>query len=148
MSLTARSNAVKMLHTRIQLLKTYLQSLPPSYLTTSPSPNTTNGTSSQSPTSTDHPILRSVQALINRLPLLTPSDQGSFAHEQLAETNDVNLVALLGSLSSNVKDARELGRKFKVVDEARHAKTRLGGQGGYEASMAMSEEEPFKLGLY
>lgn len=123
MSLTARANAVKMLHTRIQLLKTYLQNLPPSYLTT-PNPPDPDTTPSHGHTEINHPILRSIQALINRLPLLTPADQGSFEHEQLAEKNDATLVSLLGSLSSSVQDARELGRKFGVVDSARHAKTR------------------------
>ena len=113
-----------MLHARIQLLKTYLQNLPPSYLTTPNPPDPESTTPSQGHTEINHPILRSIQALVNRLPLLTPADQGSFEHEQLAEKNDVSLVLLLGSLSSNVKDARELGRKFGIVDHARHAKSR------------------------
>lgn len=129
MSLTARANAVKMLHARIQLLKTYLQNLPPSYLTTANPPDPPTTAPPEWHTEINYPILRSIQALVNRLPLLTPSDQGSFEHEQLAEKNDVSLVSLLGSLSSSVKDARELGRKFGVVDSARHAKSRTQGFG-------------------
>lgn len=129
MSLTARANAIKMLHTRIQLLKTYLQNLPPSYLTTSDPGNPASTAPSQDLTEINHPILRSIQALVNRLPLLTPADQGSFEHERLAEKNDVSLVSLLGSLSNSVKDAREMGRKFGVVESARHAKSRNQGFG-------------------
>ena len=124
MSLTARANAVKMLHSRIQLLKTYLQNLPPSYLTMPDPPDPATTTPLSSHTEINHPILRSIQALINRLPLLTPANQGSFEQEQLAEKNDAMLVSLLGSLSSSVQGARELGRKFGVVDQARHAKSR------------------------
>ena len=118
-SLTVRINAVKMLHTRIQLLKTYLQNLPPSYLN---SPNLHDpgpATASESHTEVNHAILRSIQALINRLALLTPADPECFEQESLAERNDVSLVSLLGSLSNNVKEARELGRKFGIIDQAR-----------------------------
>ena len=108
-----------MLHARIQLLKTYLQNLPPSYLNTPYPHNQNPATPSEGSTEINHPILRSIHALINRLPLLTPADPGSFEQEALAEKNDVSLVSLLGSLSNNVKDARELGRKFGVIDQAR-----------------------------
>ena len=139
MSLTARANAVKMLHSRIQLLKTYLQNLPPSYLTTSNPPDPASITPSQAHTEINHPILRSIQALINRLPLLTPADQGSFEHELLAEKNDSSLISLLSSLSSSVQDARELGRKFAVVDQARHAKSRTEGFGKMgESTLSLS----------
>ncbi|KAL8826622.1 MAG: hypothetical protein Q9191_003686 [Dirinaria sp. TL-2023a] len=118
-SLTVRINAVKMLHARIQLLKTYLQNLPPSYLNSPDLPSTDPATPSENYTEINHPILRSIQALINRLALLTPADPESFEQESLAERNDVSLVSLLGSLSNNVRDARELGRKFGVIDQAR-----------------------------
>lgn len=118
-SLTVRINAVKMLHARIQLLKTYLQNLPPSYLNSPDPPSPDLVDASQNYTEINHPILRSIQALINRLALLTPADPGSFEQESLVERNDVSLVSLLGSLSHNVKDARELGRKFGVIDQAR-----------------------------
>lgn len=118
-----------MLHARIQLLKTYLQNLPPSYLK-STDPSYTEATQpSGKHTEINHPLLRSIQALTNRLPLLKPADQGTFEQESLSEQNDVSLVSLLGSLSTSVKDARELGRKFGVVDQARQHASKNKGYG-------------------
>ncbi|KAL8789320.1 MAG: hypothetical protein Q9213_001243 [Squamulea squamosa] len=127
-SLTARANAIKMLHTRIQLLRSYLTSLPPSYLT---APSQTNGAPNDdapSPSGTDinHPILRSIQALVNRLPLLIPSDGTAFEQESLSEKSDVTLVELLGDLTRGTKDIREMGRKFGVVSDAKQ-RNRRGG---------------------
>lgn len=139
-SLTARANAVKMLHARISLLKAYLNSLPPSYLTSpsgdDPTPDPPTSTS-QPPSSIDHqelnhPLLRSTLALLSRLPLLLPtSDILAYKQETLAEQSDAELVNLLGTLGGSVKDARELGRKFGVVEAARAAgrKNAFGGGG-------------------
>ena len=122
-SLTARANAVRMLHSRIQLLRSYLSSLPPSYLTGAPPPEPTPEPTSETAPSPqpeiNHVILRSIQALINRLPLLVPADRAAFEQEALAEKNDVSLANVLASLTRGVKDARELGRKFGIVDQAR-----------------------------
>lgn len=118
-----------MLHARIQLLKTYLQNLPPSYLTTS-APDQSTETQNAQHTETNHPILRSIQALLNRLPLLAPASLESFEEETLAQKSDVSLVSLLGSLSNNVKDARELGRKFGIVEQSKQHNKRGGGQWG------------------
>lgn len=120
-SLTARANAVKMLRTRIQLLKSYLTSLPPSYLSES---SVADGTiaedkSPSNQTEIDHSILRSIQALVNRLPLLIPADGVAFEHESLAEKSDVSLVALLGDLTRGTKNIREMGRKFGIVHHAK-----------------------------
>ncbi|KAG7009475.1 COP9 signalosome complex subunit 6 [Physcia stellaris] len=128
-SLTARANAVKMLHARIQLLKTYLQNLPPSYLT-SAADDQSKATPTVQHTEINHPILRSIQALLNRLPLLAPASQESFEEETLAQKSDVSLVSLLGSLSNNVKDARELGRKFAIVEQSKQHNKRGAGQWG------------------
>jgi COP9 signalosome complex subunit 6 len=140
-----------MLHTRIQLLKTYLQNLPPSYLTTPPPPSdpsaappdssdlsSSTTTTTTTPTQISHPLLRSIQALLHRLPLLLPADRASFAQESLAEKSDVSLVALLGSLSKSIKETREMGRKFGIVDHVRQ----VGGKKGY-AGGSLSEE-PFQ----
>ena len=116
-SLTARVNAIKMLHARIQLLRSYLAHLPPSYLTRADrTVSDADSDSAPDPNRTEinHPILRSIQALVNRLPLLIPSETGAFQDEMLAEKNDVSLVALLGTMSKSVKDVREVGRKFSV----------------------------------
>jgi|SRR5579862_2034974 len=108
-SLTAKANAIKMLHSRIRLLNSYLSSLPPSHLTGTSEPQHQDQTAP-----VNHTILRSIQALTNRLPLIIPADRTTFETEMLAEKNDVSLVALLGSLSRSVRDMREVGRKFSV----------------------------------
>lgn len=134
-----------MLHKRIQLLKAYLTSLPPSYLTSSSlsdSPSTTpiTSTSTTPPSSSEinHPLLRSILALLSRLPLLLPTGNLSkFNQETLAEKSDVELVSLLGDLGKSVKDAREMGHKFYVVDRVRsHA--RKGGMGSAPGGMGDS----------
>ncbi|KAL9584594.1 MAG: hypothetical protein Q9212_002028 [Teloschistes hypoglaucus] len=123
-SLTARANAVKMLHTRIQVLKAYLTHLPPSYLTNAAEANgkTTAKPTTSSQVDTNHVILRSIQALINRLPILIPADGTAFNHESLAEKSDVALVSLLGDLTRSTKEMREMGKKFEVVNSARQRK--------------------------
>ncbi|KAI4237147.1 MAG: hypothetical protein LQ349_002056 [Xanthoria aureola] len=127
-SLTARANAIKMLHTRIQLLRSYLTSLPPSYL---PAPPESNGTTSEEAPATgqaeiNHPILRSIQALVHRLPLLIPSDGAAFEQESLSEKSDVTLVGLLGDLTRGTKNLREMGRKFGIVSDAKQQGRRGG----------------------
>jgi COP9 signalosome complex subunit 6 len=125
-SLTTRSNAVRMLHSRIQLIKSYLAALPPSYLTTTTT--TTTPTASLS-----HPHLRSILALASRLRLLIPADTASFTAESLAEQSDVALVSLLGSLSRSLQEIRELGSKFAVVEgqkRVQEGRGRAGGGGG------------------
>ncbi|KAL9595346.1 MAG: hypothetical protein Q9219_006500 [cf. Caloplaca sp. 3 TL-2023] len=166
-SLTARANAVKMLHSRIQLLKAYLTSLPPSYLSSDnpSSPSTiTNGTSKTpnepsppssaphqqpSPQQPNHSILRSIQALLNRLPLLVPADGAAFHQDSLAVKSDVSLVALLGDLTRGTKDLRELGRKFGTVDNARK-RMRPGGRAMasmYEDADEVFEDEAAGMGV-
>lgn len=110
-----------MLHTRIQLLKSYLTSLPPSYLTNvSPADGTmTDEAPASNPPEINHSILRSIQALVNRLPLLVPADGIAFEQESLAEKSDVSLVALLGDLTKGTKNIREMGRKFGIVNRAK-----------------------------
>ena len=113
-----------MLLTRIQLLKFYLTNLPPSYLTSDSPPAPSDLASSTPHTETSHAILRSIQALISRLPLLLPPDRASFEHERLTEKADVLLVDLLGNIGRSVKDARELGKKFNFVEGARQSEKR------------------------
>lgn len=129
-----------MLHTRIDLLKSYLSSLPPSYLTTTAPPNETTSNSAPAISSSNpplnHPLLRSISALLARLPLLSsPTSVGvdpTHTSDFTAQSLDTTLVALLGLLGSSVKDTRELGRKFGVVEHARSLARRNGvlGAGG------------------
>ncbi|KAL2055595.1 hypothetical protein ABVK25_003837 [Lepraria finkii] len=142
-SLTARANAVKMLHIRIRLLKSYLNSLPLSYLTT-PAPPISDADSTSAPhtdtsTSTpeiNHPLLRSILAILSCLPLLLPpAHLSNFHQETLAEKSDVELISLLGSLGRSVKDAREMGRKFGVVENVKSQ-----GKKGYINMGALGED--------
>jgi COP9 signalosome complex subunit 6 len=99
-----------MLQLRLNLLSTYLTSLPPSYLTDASIP--------VDPTSTtlNQPILRSISALLARLPLLTPPDSASFLQETQQSKSDVELITLLSALTRGVQDAKELGRKWQMAE--------------------------------
>ncbi|KAL8824883.1 MAG: hypothetical protein Q9170_008011 [Blastenia crenularia] len=141
-SLTARANAVKMLHTRINMLKSYLTSLPPSYL--SDASITDDTASKEAPPSNspgiDHSLLRSIQALVQRLPLLVPADSAAFEQESLAEKSDVSLVTLLGNLTKGTKDMREMGKKFSIVNVAKQR----GRRGRPTAQLSEDPEEQFR----
>ncbi|KAL9085433.1 MAG: hypothetical protein Q9165_007583 [Trypethelium subeluteriae] len=121
--LTAKANAIKMLHQRINLIKTYLISIPPSYLSDANIPiSSTALTDPRNPSQPpiNHSILRSVQALVGRLSLLIPADREAFALESSQQKSDVALVELLGSMTQTLQDAREMGKKFAVVDSFRN----------------------------
>jgi len=146
-----------MLRSRLSLLKSYLEHLPPSYLTTAASPPPSpSQPASNSEVTTSHTLLRSILALTARLPLLIPADQGSFQKESQAEKSDVSLVALLASLGQNVKDARELGQKFATVESARAGGRKGGlgmlgmgmgmGGGDWDVDMAMDYQEGVETG--
>ena len=116
-----------MLHTRIKLLKSYLTSLPPSDLTTPPDSSApASNPTTASPAEVNYPLLRSIQALLTRLPLLLPAgDLSKFQQETTAEKSDVELVSLLGNLGQSVKEAREMGRKFAIIEGAKNAQKQL-----------------------
>lgn len=126
-SLTARANAIKMLHARIQLLKSYLTNLPPSYMSYPPQSDADDASESPPHTEINHPILRSIQALLRRLPLLLPDNKQAFRQERLAEKTDVQLINLLGTIGKSLKETREMGRKFSIVDQYRQS-AKKGGQ--------------------
>jgi hypothetical protein len=121
-SLTSKANAIKMLHSRIQLIIKYLEQLPPSHLNISPASDPSTIIPLTDATEINHTILRSIHALVNRLPLLIPVDYAAFEKEVLMEKTDVQLVALLGSLSRSVNDVRRLGRKYAVGEPQRTQK--------------------------
>jgi COP9 signalosome complex subunit 6 len=128
-SLTAKANAIKMLHSRINLIAIYLQNLPPSSISTSVSEGTEP--KDKQYTTINYSILRSIQALLSRLSLLIPADSAAFEQELISEQNDVNLVSLLSTITESIKDVRETGRKFAIVDTARSMKSKqAGGVGG------------------
>ena len=117
-ALTAKANAVKMLQSRINLLATYLERLPPSYLSTQTSRTETQA-SDEPHTTPSHTILRSIQALVNRLSLVEPSSTEAFEQEMLSETNDVDLMGLLNNVMQSMTEVRSIGKKFSVVESAK-----------------------------
>lgn len=109
-NLTAKANAIRMLHSRIRLLTNYLSNPPHD------KPN--------------HQLLRALKSLTHsRLPLLTPADAGAFRQEQLAEQSDVHLVALLGVLTRSIEEARGVGKKFAGIEATNRTNMRMGGSG-------------------
>lgn len=108
-TLTAKANAIRMLHSRIRLLTIYLSNPPDSQ------PN--------------HQLLRSLKSLTHsRLPLLTPADAKGFRQEQLSEQSDVHLVALLGTLTRSIEEVRGVGKKFWGIEQT--VKASVAGRGG------------------
>lgn len=128
-SLTAKANAIKMLHSRINLIAVYLQNLPPSYISNTDTAATESSDKQYTPVS--HSILRSIQALLGRLSLLIPADSAAFEHELMSEQNDVNLVSLLSTITGSIKEVREAGRKFHIIDNQKAMKSKTErGHGG------------------
>lgn len=125
-ALTAKANAIKMLQSRIHLLATYLERLPPSYINGDAVDPGSMETDYITPSST---VLRQIQALVSRLDLVIPSDRTSFEREMLHEANDVNLVRLLNGIVQNLGQARDVGKKFHVVETAKAAHRRGAGPG-------------------
>lgn len=105
-NLTAKANAIRMLHARIRLLKDYLE------LPVTGEPN--------------HQILRALKSLTqSRLALLTPADAVAFRQEQLAEQSDVHLVALLGVLTRSIEEARSVGKKFSAIEKSNRSNLKV-----------------------
>ncbi|KAG5922140.1 hypothetical protein E4U42_005589 [Claviceps africana] len=119
-ALTTKANALKMLHSRIRLLITYLECLPSSFVdgqTGSPTTQDTETTTTQ--TTPSHPILRQIRALVNRLNLVVPANKKDFEAEMEREANNVNLINLMNNIMQSMSDARQVGRNFSIVDSRR-----------------------------
>ncbi|CAK7222598.1 hypothetical protein SBRCBS47491_004917 [Sporothrix bragantina] len=138
-TLTTRANAIRMLHARLQLLTKYLASLPEDALENSGSATEAaaagSSTRDSAAVGVSLPILRSIQALVQRLPLVVPPPvAGVFEEEQQRQANDVNLISLLlDDMMQNISSARQVGDKFGVLDSARSSgrrQVRGGGAGG------------------
>lgn len=132
-TLTTKSNAIKMLQSRIDLITKYLESLPPAFINSEKSEDENMDADSTTPSL---PVLRQIQALISRLDLIIPSDKAAFEKEMLQEANDVNLVDFLNTVMQSADQAREVGKKFGLVEQAKHQK-RLKEQGHQYGSMGM-----------
>lgn len=128
-SLTAKSNAIKMLNQRVNLIRSYLTSLPESYLT--------DANSTTLPADgTNYPLLRNVNSLMSRLPLLTPPTAApatNGTHEAAApslhqtasrEQQDVHLTSLLAALTRSVSETQTLASRFHSVQRERTMKDR------------------------
>jgi COP9 signalosome complex subunit 6 len=128
-------NAIRMLSRRVKLLRTYLDSLPPSYLA-DPSLPLNPSPDAQHPLPLNHTILRSISATLSRINILAPPDSEAFTLESQQEASDVQLVNLLSSITNSVSAAKELGRKSYIVEHAKtQGKSRMGGMmGGFEGN--------------
>jgi len=139
-SITAKTNAIRMLHTRIELLNTYLSSLQPSYLsdpTIPPSQQSPPADSTHLPI--DHTILRHLLSLLARLPILAPPSTAQFLAEAEEARSDTALIHLLSSITGSVSEAKEMGRKVAVVDNAKHlAQMRLRGSTSFGDAEAVT----------
>ncbi|EMC98746.1 hypothetical protein BAUCODRAFT_379481 [Baudoinia panamericana UAMH 10762] len=150
-SLTAKVNAIRMLNQRINLIRSYLETLPSSYLTDASS-------SQPPPDTTNHVLLRSVNSMLSRIPLLAPpapvlapptvngwtteaitapDPSTTLQSAGIKERQDVHLTALLAALSRSVAEAQSMGSKFHIVSRDRESKNRntsfgvRGGRGGF-----------------
>jgi COP9 signalosome complex subunit 6 len=43
----------------------------------------------------------------------------------MSEQNDVNLVSLLSTITTSIKEAKEAGRKFQIVDSAKQTRNKM-----------------------
>lgn len=125
-ALTAKANAVKMLQSRIQLLTAYLDSIPESFGSKDEGSMDTD-TSTMTPSLT---VLREIKALTGRLGLVIPSDDDSFNKEMASERNDVDTINLLSTLMQSIGQAREVGKKFGIVDGYKNSQVRRGDYPG------------------
>lgn len=115
-ALQAKHNAVKMMRSRLALVISYLQ-----HLQSPPDPS-----SKIRPSGT---ILRHIQALVTNLDLVSPADRDALERELSREANDVGALALISDLVSSVDRVREAGKKFAVLELARHGRQGRGGSG-------------------
>lgn len=113
-ALTAKANSIKMLQSRINLLATYLERLAPSYPT---GDNMITGEGES--TTPSHIILRSIQALVNRLSLVVPSATDAYEQEMLSEANDVHLMELLDKVLQSTNEIRGIGKKCHAVETSK-----------------------------
>ncbi|KAF2150704.1 hypothetical protein K461DRAFT_295955 [Myriangium duriaei CBS 260.36] len=128
-SLTSKANAIKMLHSRLNLITTYLSTLPPSYLSDPSLPPSVEGP--------NHVLLRQVNSLLSRLPLLSPPS--SDANNTSSPNSDVELVTLLSTLTASIASVRDLSTKSSVVSRARVDKRMAGMARGADLGPELME---------
>ncbi|OAR02384.1 hypothetical protein LLEC1_05316 [Akanthomyces lecanii] len=124
-ALTAKANAVKMLQSRIELLTAYLESIPVSFGSTEVVDEGLMDTDAATVTPS-LPVLREIKALTGRLGLVIPSDDETFQKEMASDQNDVETINLLSTLMQSISQARQMGKKFSVVDGFKNNMQRRG----------------------
>jgi len=124
-ALQAKYNAIKMMRSRLALVITYLQNLPPDFTVgeqkTSEAADFARASNGQH-TIPSNNILRHIQSLVTNADLVAPAEQATLEREIQRETNDVNLISMISDLVSTVNEAREAGKKFHVVESARNTR--------------------------
>ncbi|KAF2717345.1 hypothetical protein K431DRAFT_288644 [Polychaeton citri CBS 116435] len=150
-TLTAKTNAIKMLNQRIDLIRTYLTSLPESYLVDANS-------KTSPPDATNHALLRSISALLSRLPLLAPPTSDVIAPEagssQLSsletaatkEREDVHLTSLLASLTRSISEIQTMGERFHIVQREKRTKENTAFRGPPGRGMGFGDNSALLAG--
>ncbi|KAL2136733.1 hypothetical protein VTI74DRAFT_1774 [Chaetomium olivicolor] len=131
-ALQAKYNAIKMMKSRLALIITYLQRLPPDFTAgnqATPEAADFARASNGAYTIPSNTILRHIQALVTNADLVSPEEQSTLEREIKRETNDVNLISLIADLMSSVSEVREVGRKFHVLELSKQNARQLGRQG-------------------
>ncbi|KAF4126880.1 COP9 signalosome complex subunit 6 [Geosmithia morbida] len=118
-TLTTKANAIQMLKSRIDLIKTYLERLPPADGEDTPDITDGDNHDDDNTTTPSLPILRQIQALVSRLDLVIPSDKAAFEKEMLQESNDVRVVELLNKIMQGTEQAREVGKKYAIIEASK-----------------------------
>lgn len=152
-ALQAKYNAIKMMKSRLALVITYLQNLPSDFTsgtqTTAEAAELARASSGQH-TIPSNNILRHIQALVVNADLVAPAEQATLEREIQRETNDVTLISMVSDLVSTMNEAREAGKKFQIVESARHIRQgRTLGESvpQYDQSKLTSEYTMGSLGL-
>jgi COP9 signalosome complex subunit 6 len=123
-----------MLSRRLALLRTYLDNLPPSYLTDPSLPVTASQTAGQAPI--DHSILRSISATLARINILSPPDTAAFTLESQQEASDVQLVGLLSAMTNSIAAAKDFGMTSHIIETVRNQNSRKAGFPGMQPGMS------------
>ena len=144
--ITTRLNSIRMLQSRLRLMSEFLMSLPPSKLS--------NATNENMPDPIYLPHLRSIQALVSRLSLLTPGtdtsvrDVAGFMDASQGQSNDVTLASLLSLISHDVQSLSEMGRKFSAVEGCKNQKSKNKAAFTQNTFGGMEEQDDGGIGGY
>ncbi|KAK4226164.1 hypothetical protein QBC38DRAFT_481121 [Podospora fimiseda] len=126
-ALQTKSNALKMLKARLNLIIAYLTRLPPGFTsgnqTVAQAAEASRASGGQYTVPVNN-ILRHINALVTNIELGAPSE--ALQKEILQETNDVNLISMVSDLLTSVNQLRDAGRKAAVTERQRLANRKSG----------------------